>query len=379
MPAQDLDAEKVGKLEELIRGPVIQPEDDIFKEARQVYNAMHDRHPALIVRAAGVADVMATVAFAGEYGLDLAVRGGAHSVPGYGTCDGGLVLDLGTMKGIRVDPEARTARAEGGCTWGDLNHAAHAFGMATTGGVVSTTGIAGLTLGGGMGYMARAFGLSCDNLTAADVVTADGRFLTCNEDSHSDLFWALRGGGGNFGVVTSFEYRLHPVDEIFCGVTFYQPKDEVLRNYAERVAKGSEELGTLIATALGLPVPFLPEEWHSKPVLALVSCWIGPKDQDQEVANILSELGPVVGQNLWRMPYPVINTLFDQLLPAGLQHYWKANFALDLPDEAIAVHIARGAKTPSLESGGFIFPVNGGCHRVAPEATAYVAAVLIIP
>ncbi len=371
MTSEHFDKSDIEKLQELLRGLLVRSQDDGYDDARRIYNAMHDKRPALIVRAAGIADVMTTVGFAGEQGLDLAVRGGGHSVPGFGTCDGGLVLDLGALKGIRVDLEARTVRAEGGCTWGDLNHATNAFGMGTTGGVVSTTGIAGLTLGGGMGYLARSCGLACDNLLSADVITADGRFLTCSEDSHPDLFWALRGGGGNFGVVTSFEYRLHPVGEIFGGVTFYRPEGEVLRNFADRVAEGPEELGTLVATALGLPVPFLPEEWHSKPVLALVSCWTGPKERDQEVADTLSGLGPVVGQNLWRMPYPVINTLFDELLPAGLQHYWKSNFAHDLPDQAIEAHIAHGAKTPSLESGGFIFPVNGACHRVAPEATAY--------
>lgn len=214
-------APPVERLRETVHGGVAAPGDPGYDEARKVYNAVHDKHPAVVVGAADAADVIETVGFARDEGLTLAVRGGGHGVAGPGTCDDGVVLDLARMRGIRVDPQTRTARAQGGCTWADVNHATHAFGLATTGGMVSTTGIGGLTTGGGMGYLARCCGLACDNLLSADVVTADGSFRTCAEDREADLLWALRGGGGNFGVVTSFEYRLHPAGDILGGPTFY--------------------------------------------------------------------------------------------------------------------------------------------------------------
>jgi FAD/FMN-containing dehydrogenase len=354
-----------------LRGELIQSHDASYDEARKVYNAMHDRRPALIVRAAGAADVMTAVKFAGEHGIVLAVRGGGHSAPGYGTCDRGLVLDLGRTRGIRVDPERRAVRAEGGCTWADLNHATHAFGLATTGGIVSSTGIAGLTLGGGLGYLARSCGLSCDNLLSADVVTADGGFVTCSADREPDLFWAIRGGGGNFGVVTSFEYRLHPVAEILGGPTFYPLDGDVLRGYRGLIAEAPEALGALFAVTLGPPLPFLPEAWHRRPVAVVLTCWSGPADQDEEVRARLGRVGPVAGQYVERMPYPAINTLFDALLPAGIYHYWKGCFTKDLTDEAIDVHVAYGSQVPCLQSSTLLFPIDGACHRVAPDETAF--------
>ncbi len=354
-----------------LRGRLILAGDDGYDEARKVYNAMHDRRPALIVRAAGVADVMETIRFAADHDILLAVRGGAHSVPGFGTCDGGLVLDLGGMRGIRVDPDARTARAEGGCTWGDFNHATKAFGLATTGGIVSTTGIAGLTLGGGMGYLARRCGLSCDNLLSADVVTAGGDFLTCSTERNEDLFWALRGGGGNFGVVTSFEYQLHPVADILGGPTFYPLDGDVMRGYRELISGAPEELNAILGITLGPPLPFLPEKWHHQPMIVVLTCWTGPGKQDDEIRKQLADIGPIAGQYLDRMPYPVINTLFDELLPPGLFHYWKGCFSRELNDAAIDVHLEHGARVPCLESATLLFPVDGACHRVPADATAF--------
>jgi FAD/FMN-containing dehydrogenase len=354
-----------------VRGGIVRPEDAGYDDARRVYNAMHDRRPALIVRAAGVADVLAAVRFAGTQGLALAVRGGSHSVPGFGTCDGGLVLDLGRMRGIRVDPERRTVRAEGGCTWGDLDHATYAFGLATTGGVVSTTGIGGLTLGGGMGYLARRCGLSCDNLLSADVVTADGRLVTCDAQRYADLFWALRGGGGNFGVVTSFELRLHPIADIVGGPTFYPLDGGVLRGYRDFMRRAPAELGAVCALTMAPPLPFLPERWHGKPVAAVIACWTGPEVDGPKMLAPLGDWGPVIGAHVGRMPYPVLNSLFDDLVPAGLQQYWKASFVRDLCDDAIAAHVEHGARVPSVESGTFLFPVDGACHEVAGEATAF--------
>ncbi|WP_406306390.1 FAD-binding oxidoreductase [Streptomyces sp. NBC_00885] len=366
-----LDGKLLERLQGAVRGEIIQPADPDYDEARKVYNAMHDKRPAIIVRAVDVGDIVATVDFAREQNLLLAVRGGSHSVPGYGTCDGGVVLDLGRMRGIRVDPQAGTARAEGGCTWADVNHATHAFGLATTGGVVSSTGIGGLTTGGGMGHLARRCGLACDNVLSADLVTADGAFRTCTREQNADLLWALRGGGGNFGVVTSFEYRLHPVAGILGGPTFYPLDGDVMRRYRELIADSDEKLGALLVVALGPPVPFLPERWHGRPLCGVVTCWTGAEDEDDRIRARLADLGPVVGQYVERMPYPVINTLFDELLPAGLFHYWKGTFSHGLPDGAIDAYVEYGATTPTIQSATVIFPIDGACHRVGPEETAF--------
>ncbi|MGI5404744.1 FAD-binding oxidoreductase [Streptomyces sp. CA-135486] len=366
-----LDDKLLARLQGAVRGEIVQPGDADYDEARKVYNAMHDRRPAIIVRAVDVGDIAATVDFAREQHLLLAVRGGSHSVPGYGTCDGGVVLDLGRMRGIRVDPQASTARAEGGCTWADFNHATHAFGLATTGGVVSSTGIGGLTTGGGMGYLARRCGLACDNLISADLVTADGSFLTCTKEHNADLLWAVRGGGGNFGVVASFEYRLHPVADILGGPTFYPLDGDVMRRYRQLIADSDEKLGALLVVALGPPVPFLPEHWHGRPLCAVVTCWSGPEDEDDQIRARLADLGPVLGQYVDRMPYPVINTLFDELLPAGLFHYWKGTFSQGLPDGAIDAYVDYGATTPTIQSATVVFPIDGACHRVRPEETAF--------
>ncbi|NUL28827.1 FAD-binding oxidoreductase [Streptomyces lunaelactis] len=370
-PTSVLDEKLLERLRGAVRGDIVQPGDPDYDEARKVYNAMHDKRPAIVVRAVDVGDIVATVDFAREQDLLLAVRGGSHSVTGYGTCDGGVVLDLGRMRGIRVDPQARTARAEGGCTWADFNHATYAFGLATTGGIVSTTGIGGLTTGGGMGYLARRCGLACDNLISADLVTADGSFVTCSQKQNADLLWAVRGGGGNFGVVASFEYRLDPVSDILGGPTFYPLDGDVMRRYRELIAESDEKLGALLVVGLGPPLPFLPERWHGRPVCGVVTCWTGPETEDDRVRARLAALGPIVGQHLGRMPYPVINTLFDDLVPAGLFHYWKGTFSQSLPEGAIDAYVEYGATTPSLQSVTVVFPIDGACHRVGPEETAF--------
>ncbi|MGW1777566.1 FAD-binding oxidoreductase [Streptomyces sp. NPDC002143] len=366
-----LDHRLLERLRGAVRGGIVEPGDPDYDEARKVYNAMHDKRPALVVRAVDAGDVVATVDFARDQGLALAVRGGSHSVPGYGTCDGGVVLDLRRMRGIRVDPDARRAWVEGGCTWADVDHAAYAFGTATTGGVVSTTGVGGLTTGGGMGYLARRCGLVCDNLVSVDLVTADGSFLTCTDERHADLMWAVRGGGGNFGVVTSFSYRLHPIADVLGGPTFYPLDGDVLRGYRELIAEGDERLGALLVVGLGPPVPFLPERWHGRPLCGVVVCWTGSPDEDDRIRDRLAALGPVVGRHLERMPYPLLNTLFDDLVPAGLFHYWKGAFTQGLPDGAIDAFVEYGATTPSIQSVTVVFPVDGACHRVGPRDTAF--------
>ncbi|MEO6197294.1 MAG: FAD-binding oxidoreductase, partial [Dehalococcoidia bacterium] len=261
----------IDMLRERAHGQVITADDAAYDEARKVYNAMIDKRPSVIIRAADVTDVMAGVDYARENGLDLSIRGGSHSVPGFGTCDDGVVIDLAGMNGVRVDPRTQTARAEGGCTWADFNHATYAFGLATTGGIIGSTGIAGLTLGGGIGYLTRGFGLSLDNLISADVVTADGRFVVASEKENEDLFWALRGGGGNFGVVTSFEYQLHPVKDIVAGIFFY-PIDkvrDVFSFYRDFVADAPEQLGFFPAFQIAPPLPFIPESEHGKTFCAI--------------------------------------------------------------------------------------------------------------
>jgi FAD/FMN-containing dehydrogenase len=363
-------------LEELrtrVHGQTIAAGDDAYDTARKVYNGMIDRRPRVIVRCTDVADVMASVEFASEQGMDLSVRGGAHSVPGFGTNDDGVVIDLAQMNGVRVDPQRRTVRAEGGCTWGGFNHATYAFGLATTGGIIASTGIAGLTLGGGIGYLARAFGLTCDNLLSADVVTADGRFLVASEKEHEDLFWALRGGGGNFGVVTSFEYQLHPVKDIVAGLFFFPVARarEVLEFYRDFIETAPEELGMFPAFQIAPPLPFIPEADHGKTFCILVCCWVGRADRADKVLTPIRKVAPIVAEMVAPMPYPVLNSMFDPLLPAGLQHYWKADFASELTDGAIKAHLEYGPKVPVVNSTMHIYPINGACNRVAADATAF--------
>ncbi len=354
-------------------GGLIAPGHGAYDDARKVYNGMIDRRPAAIVRCADVADVIAAVELARLEGRDLSVRGGSHSVPGFGTNDDGIVCDLSAMKGIRVDTARRTVRAEGGCTWGDLDHATHAFGLATTGGIISTTGVAGLTLGGGIGHLARGHGLSCDNLISADVVTAEGRVVTASEDENADLLWALRGGGGNFGVVTSLEYRLHPVGTIYGGPIFY-PVDragDVMRFYREFIAQAPEELGAFFAFQIAPPLPFIPEDRHGETMCLIVTCWAGPVEEGERAVAPLLEAAPVVAHHVGAMPYPALNGAFDALLPPGLQHYWKADFVRELTDDAIAAHVEHGPRVPCVESTMHLYPIDGACHRVASDATAF--------
>lgn len=366
-----LDQSALREFRKSLSGMLIQSEDAAYEQARKVYNALHDKHPALIVRSSGVADVVSTIKFAKEHDLLLAIRGGGHGIAGFATCEGGLVLDLGQMKGIRIDQANRSARAETGCTWADLNQNTHNFGLATTGGIISTTGIAGLTLGGGMGYLARRYGLSCDNLVSADLVLADGSFITCDSERNQDLFWAIRGGGGNFGVVTALEYRLHPVKDIFGGPTFYPVESDIFQGYRKLVSESPAELGALFGITLGPPLPFVPRQWHGRPVAVVLACWSGSADEDENVHARLNSLGPVVGQSVSRMPYPVVNTLLDDLLPAGLYHYWKGYFSKDLSEGAVDVHIEFSAGIPSPQTATLIFPIDGACHQVRPEASAF--------
>ncbi len=363
----------VEQLREQVRGDIVTPSDDGYDEARATYNAMIDRRPGAVVRCRDAGDVMAAVTFAREHDLDLAIRGGGHSVPGFGTCDDGVVIDLGQMRSVRVDPGSMTARAEGGATWGDLNHATGAFGLATTGGIISTTGVGGLTLGGGIGYLCRGHGFSSDNLISADVVTADGRTLIASEREHDDLFWAIRGGGGNFGIVTSFEFALHPVDTIYGGPMFFELEDagDVLHWYREFIADAPRDFGGFPAFQIAPPLPFIPEGRHGDTFLAFVSCWTGPLDEGETMLKTLRDVAPVVAEHVGPMPYPALNAAFDALVPPGLQHYWKANFVKELTDDAIAAHLEHGPKVPVVNSTVHIYPIDGACHDIASDATAF--------
>jgi len=301
------------------------------------------------------------------------VRGGGHSVPGFGTNDGGVVIDMSAMRGVRVDPLAHTARVSGGATWGDLNAATYPFGLATTGGIISTTGVGGLTLGGGIGYLSRALGLALDNLLSADVVTGDGTFHVASDKDDAELFWAIRGGGGNFGVVTSFEFRLSPVKDIYGGPMFFEldKAGDLIRLYREFIADAPEQFGGFPAYQIAPPLPFIPEERHGTTLALFVACWAGDPDKGETVLKPFRDFAPSVAEMVGPMPYPALNSAFDALYPPGLRHYWKASFATEITDEAIAAHVEHGAKVPAMTSTMHIYPINGACQRVAPDSTAF--------
>ena len=361
------------RLQGKLSGDVIGPDDDRYDDARRVYNAMIDRRPAAVVRPTAADDVATAVRAAADEGLAVAVRGGGHSVPGFGTADDAVVIDLSAMRRVDVDPATRTAHAQGGATWGDFNEATGAHGLATTGGILSTTGVGGLTLGGGIGYLARGVGLSCDNLVAAEVATADGRIVRASDDENADLFWALRGGSGNFGVVTSFGFRLHPVAMIYGGPMFFELEDAaaILRFYREFIADAPEELGMFPAFQIAPPLPFLPEERHGQTFLAVVACWAGPLEMGEGILKPLHDVAPVVAEHVGEMPYAALNSAFDALHPPGLRHYWKTSFATDLTDEAIEANLTHGPAVPVVNSTVHIYSINGAVQRVAPDATAF--------
>ncbi|MBW3575246.1 MAG: FAD-binding oxidoreductase [Actinobacteria bacterium] len=287
--------------------------------------------------------------------------------------DGGLMIDLAPMKGIHVDPDRATIRAQSGVVWRELDRAGAVHGLATPGGVVSSTGIAGLTLGGGIGYLARGCGLSCDNVVGAEVVTADGRILTANDHANEDLFWALRGGGGNFGVVTALELNLHDIATIYGGPLFYEVEDAaaVMACYRELIQDAPEQLGAFFAWQIAPPLPFIPEDRHGDLFCAMVVCWSGRVDEAEDAISPLREVAEVKAQHVGPMPYPALNSAFDGLVPRGLQHYWKADFMRELTDEAIQAHIEHGKKTPVVNSTMHLYSINGAPHRLGPEETAF--------
>ncbi|PXX97198.1 FAD-binding oxidoreductase [Halomonas sp. LBP4] len=347
-----------------LRGRLVLPEQEDYDEARRVFNGLIDRRPAMIVRCAGVADVIASVDFARESALPIAVRGGGHSVVGSAVCDDGLVIDLSPMASVWVDPRQRVARAEGGATWGDFDHETQAFGLATTGGIVPSTGIAGLTLGGGIGYLNRKHGLACDNLVSADVVTAEGRLVTASADEHPDLFWGLRGGGGNFGVVTSFAYRLHPVGPVLGGELVY-PLDrarDVLRFYRDWSSTAPDEVRA-DATLLSGP---------EGPVLDIKMCYCGPLEEGEAVLQPMRAFGAPVLDTVAPVPYATVQNLLTEVFQPGRRHYWKAGFMRAFGDDAIeALLDFFVADTPAPFAAIAIEHLGGAVGRVGAQDTAF--------
>jgi FAD/FMN-containing dehydrogenase len=356
-----------------VRGRVLRAGDAEYESERRVYNANIDCHPLLIVQCADVADVIRCVNYAREHKLAAAIRGGGHSAPGFGTCNGGIVIDLSRLKGIRVNPEARTAQVEGGCTWGDLDHVTHEFGLATPGGIISTTGVGGLTTGGGFGHLSRRFGLACDNLISADVVTADGQLRIANAAGNADLFWAIRGGGGNFGIVTSFEFRLHAVSQVYAGPILYSLDQAavVLRFFRNFMRTAPRELSAFFAFLIVPPAPPFPQHLHGKTVCAVMCACTDDLATAEEIIRPLREFGPPLLALPHPMPYPFLQSLFDGLLPHGLHHYWKADFVHDLTEEAIAAHVQFGPRIPTVNSAMHIYPLDGAIHDVRESDTAF--------
>jgi hypothetical protein len=371
-----LDAKAFATFAPSFRGKLIQPGDDSYDEARKLYNGMIDRKPRLIARCVDAADVIAAVNFGREHGLLIAIRGGGHSGPGLGSCDDGLVIDLSEMKGVRVDPAKKTVRVEPGCTSGDVDHATHPFGLAVPFGIVSSTGVSGLTLGGGTGYLTRKYGLTIDNLLEADVVLADGSFVTASKDQNADLFWALRGGGGNFGVVTSFLFQGHPVSTVYAGPIFWEAThaQAVMRAYREFLPTAPEELGMFVGLKTVPPTDPFPRDYWSKRACALVSSYNGPAAEgEQIVGKLLKTLPAPIFNWMGAMPFPAMQGLFDPFFPTGLQWYWKGDFVKALTDEAIETHIAQAAKAPSDFCLMHLYPIEGAVRRVAKDATAWNA------
>ena len=359
-----IDEATIEALRASLGGPLLRPGDDGYDAVRQIFNGMIDRRPALIARCTTTGDVIKAVNFAREQGLIVSVRGGGHNVAGNAICDGGLMIDLSLMQGIRVDPAARTVRAQPGLTWRAFDRECQAFGLATTGGAVSSTGIAGLTLGGGFGWLGRSYGMTCDDLISADVVLADGTLVTASADENADLFWGLRGGGGNFGIVTSFEYRLHPVGPVLGGMLVY-PLDrakDVLRTFRDFNAS-APDASSVFAAMMTTP--------EGSQVLALLVCYNGPIEQGEKLLRPLREQTAPIADLVAPIPYEQMQTLLDEGFPFGLQNYWKSEFLKSLPDEAIDLVVDRFAATPSPLSAVVFEQFGGAYRRVASDENAF--------
>jgi hypothetical protein len=354
-----------------LRGSLTSPADADYDERRALYNAMIDKRPALIARCTDAADVIAAVGYARSEELPLAVRCGGHNGAGLGSVDDGLVIDLSGMRGVLVDPGSRVARVLGGSLLGDVDHATHAFGLALPSGIISTTGVGGITLGGGIGHLTRGCGLSIDNLIAADVVLADGRLVRASHDEHPELFWALRGGGGNFGVVVSFSFRLHPVADVLAGPTVWplEAAPVVMRAYDEFIGEAPDQVGGFFLYLQVPPAPPFPEELHGRKMCGVVWCISDPEMTD--VLDPLLAVEPPALHAVGRMPLPMLQSFFDGLYPPGHQWYWRADFVQELPGEAIAAHVEHARELPTMQSTMHLYPIDGAAGRVGHDETAW--------
>jgi FAD/FMN-containing dehydrogenase len=368
-----LETKAVAELKANLRGPGIEPNDANYDDARKVYNAMINKKPRLIARCADASDVIHSVNFARKNDLLLAIRSGGHNGGGLGICDDGLVIDLGLIKFARVDPTARIVTAGGGCTWGDVDHATHAFGLATPSGIISTTGVGGLTLGGGIGHLTRKCGLTIDNLVSADLVLADGSFVKASADENSDLFWAIRGGGGNFGVITSFTFRLHPIDTIYAGPMLYELNEaaEVMKWYRELIPSAPDDLNGWFAFMTVPPAPPFPKNLHLKKMCGIIWTWTGDLQQGEETFRPIRAFKKAALDLVGPLPQPTLQSMFDGLYPPGLQWYWRADFVRELSDEAIAQHVKFANALPTMHSTMHLYPINGAAGRVGRHETAW--------
>jgi FAD/FMN-containing dehydrogenase len=364
---------RIEQLRSSVRGPIVLPGDEAYESTRQVYNAMIDKRPAIIVRCVDVADVIAAVNFARTNNMLTAIRGGGHNGGGLGTCNDGLVIDLSLMRGVRVDTSARTVRVAAGCVWADVDHATAPYGLAVPCGFIASTGVGGLTLGGGIGYLTRAYGLTIDNLLSADVVLADGSIVTADERNHSDLFWALRGGGGNFGVVTSFEFRAHPVKSLYAGPTFWglDQTEEVMKAYRDFIVRAPEHVNGFFAFLTIPPSPMFPEHLHMQKVCGVMWACTGPAARAEADTRPMRSVGTPLLDFQAEMPIPAVNSLFDPLYPSGLQWYWRADFVNELSDEAISRHARHGAALPTMHSTMHMYAIDGAAQRVGKNDTAF--------
>jgi hypothetical protein len=365
--------QSIDQLKAAFRGELIHVDHPAYESARKVYNGMIDKRPHLIAQCVDVADVITAVNFGRESNLLTAIRAGGHNGGGLGTCDDGLVIDLSRMKGIRVNPDEKTVRVGAGCVWGDVDHATHAFDMSVPCGFISTTGVAGLTLGGGIGYLTRKYGLTIDNLLSVDMVLADGRFVIANSKENTDLFWAVRGGGGNFGVITSFEFLLQPVSTVNFGPTFWplEQSGEVLKAYREFILKAPEEVSGFFGFLVVPPAPMFPVHLHMKKVAAIVWCCTGSPEDTDVATKPMRSVGTPLLDHVGPAPFPVVQSIFDGLFVPGLQWYWRADYFTELSDAAIAEHVKHGSELPTMLSTMHLYPVNGAAQRVGKNDTAY--------
>jgi FAD/FMN-containing dehydrogenase len=368
-----IDKARVDAFAQRLHGRLTRPSDPEYDEIRALYNAMIDKRPALIVRAADVDDVVAAVNLSREEGLAIAIRGGGHNGPGLASVDDGLVVDLSGLKTITVDPEARIATIGGGCLVGEVDAATHEHGLAAPGGIISTTGAGGLMLGGGIGHLSRKAGLSIDNILGAQVVLADGSVVTADENTNEDLYWAIRGGGGNFGVVTQLTLRLHPVETVVAGPMFWpiERTEEILSWYRDFIRNAPEDLNGFFAFASVPPGPPFPEELHLRKVAAVVWCWTGPEDDTADALAEARSQPDLLLDGVQPMPFPALNSAFDEVYPPGDQWYWRADFVDEIPDEAVALHAEWGATMPTWKSTMHLYPIDGAAHRVGPTETPW--------